>query len=381
MNQRGFAPILVVLSIILVIGLVIGGSLYLKQKTNKSSSSVTQSPSSAAESSELKTYKNDVFGVTFQYPASYKTENGGGLITILTPNLKYSTDAQNNSDSMVFSVAFSSADKYNSFEELKAKMSTNKAGTTITESIIGGNVKALHIISSKESQQVPVEEYIFLRNGYTFYIHKYPHPTNKQADFDKIISAFKFYQPTTTFQSTSVNLSTAWQDGTTMYSNSNLGITFEYPKTLEVQTPKIDNSLFSVRILTPDIPIEKRQSPEFDFNVYDENTMRILITEYPNTESLSLYDFIAKQNKTYPGNGITDTFDTYKKSLKQTNVPKEGSYVFEGNIGENPRKEVYFEHSGKVYLFGLGGGNNTGEGYSDDANKLFDNILKSIFFL
>lgn len=109
--------------------------------------------------------------------------------------------------------------------------------------------------------------------------------------------------------------------------------------------------------------------------------MRILITEYPNTESLSLYDFIAKQNKTYPGNGITDTFDTYKKSLKQTNVPKEGSYVFEGNIGENPRKEVYFEHSGKVYLFGLGGGNNTGEGYSDDANKLFDNILKSIFFL
>lgn len=241
MNQRGFAPILVVLSIILVIGLVIGGSLYLKQKTNKSSSSVTQSPSSAAESSELKTYKNDVFGVTFQYPASYKTENGGGLITILTPNLKYSTDAQNNSDSMVFSVAFSSADKYNSFEELKAKMSTNKAGTTITESIIGGNVKALHIISSKESQQVPVEEYIFLRNGYTFYIHKYPHPTNKQADFDKIISAFKFYQPTTTFQSTSVNLSTAWQDGTTMYSNSNLGITFEYPKTLEVQTSKIDN--------------------------------------------------------------------------------------------------------------------------------------------
>lgn len=381
MKQKGFAPILVVLSLILVAGLVIGVSFYLKQKMSKNSSSVTQSANPTVESSELKTYKNDVFGVTFQYPASYKTENGGGLITILTPNLKYSTDAQNNSDSMVFSVAFSSADKYTSFDELKTKMSTNKTGTTITESMIGDNVKALHIVSTKESQQVPVEEYIFLRNGYTFYIHKYPHPTNRQADFDKIISTFKFYQPTVTFQSTLVNLSTAWQDGTVKYANPNLGITFEYPKSLEIQTPKIDNSLFSVRILTPDIPIEKRQSPEFDFNVYNENTMRILITEYTNNENLSLYDYIAKQNKTYPGNGITENFDTYKKFLKQTNVPKEGSYVFEGNIGENPRKEVYFEHNGKVYVFGLGGGNNTGEGYSDDANKLFDNILKSIKFL
>lgn len=177
----------------------------------------------------------------------------------------------------------------------------------------------------------------------------------------------------------------AWQELTT-YTNPQLSISFKYPKSFLVTTNDTTSYAsnlrpsVSVTFATPEVPIERRQKQGFDWNSYDSNTMRVNVYQYDNPNKLSVYDFIAQINKTYAGNGIQETYETYKKYLKQTAIPKQGSYVFEGNKGENPTKEVYFESNGKIYLFVLSGGNNTGEGYSDDGNKLFENILGSINF-
>ena len=94
-----------------------------------------------------------------------------------------------------------------------------------------------------------------------------------------------------------------------------------------------------------------------------------------------MYDFIADQHKTYPGDGQTETFDTYKKDLKPTDLPKQGSYIFEGIVGENPVKTVYFTNKGEVYTFGLIGNCDTGGQYTPDAAAVFDDMLKSIKYL
>ena len=109
--------------------------------------------------------------------------------------------------------------------------------------------------------------------------------------------------------------------------------------------------------------------------------MSVSVSKYDNNQNFSLYDFIADQQKTYPGDGRTETIDMYKKGLKPTDVPKLGSYVFEGVIGENPVKTVYFTNNGKVYSFDLIGNCNTGGKYTPDAEAVFDTMLKSVKYL
>lgn len=110
------------------------------------------------------------------------------------------------------------------------------------------------------------------------------------------------------------------------------------------------------------------------------SVMRISISKYANIDHTSLYDFIKTINAQYPGNGITETFETYKKGLTVIDYPKQNSYQFIGNLSENPAKTVYFEHGDSFYSFSLYGGCNTGEGYSKDAENLFDTILHNMKF-
>lgn len=379
-HQKGFVSISVI-GVLVIIGLLVGGVIYIRYQPKSAPEALSPAPSANSSlTDEWQTYKNDVLGMTFQYPASHKLEKGAGSVTILSPNLKYSSEATENPDSLVFSIAFTSASEYSSFDELKSEISSGRMETT-NETLLGGEVKAMHAVSTKDSQGVPVERYEFLRNDKIFYIRKYPHPTTRQSDFDKIIDSLKFYQPTASFQSAPVLLKNAWDKGSSKFSDTGLSITFDYPKDFESKTFKTDEGKFSAAIATPDVPIEKRGVTEFDFKEFGDNTMRISINEYSNDKKLPLFDFIANQNKSYPGGGVIEAFETYKKYLKPTTIPKEGSFVFEGNISENPRKEVYFEHNGKVYLFGLGGGNDTGAGYTEDADKVFNAVLKSIKFL
>jgi hypothetical protein len=86
-------------------------------------------------------------------------------------------------------------------------------------------------------------------------------------------------------------------------------------------------------------------------------------------------------NKSYPGSGITESFETYRKNLTQSQLPKAGSFVFKGIIGENPVKKVYFTFKDKVYEFHLIGNCDTGGQYTPDAESVFDNMLKSVKYL
>ncbi len=201
--------------------------------------------------------------------------------------------------------------------------------------------------------------------------------------------------PSLTQPNNVMKLSDAWNLGTKTYSNPKIDIIFNYPsyfdvKEVDIQKENADwqaqyknnpnvkqplyTSTFYATFSTPNQ--ESVSSQEMC-----DNKMNISVQKYDNPQSFSLYDFIADSHKTYPGNGITETFDTYKKDLKTTTLPKAGSYVFEGIVGENPVKTVYFTNKGKVYTFGLIGNCNTGGQYTPDADKVFESILKSIKYL
>lgn len=120
-------------------------------------------------------------------------------------------------------------------------------------------------------------------------------------------------------------------------------------------------------------------SSKYDYSDCSD-VMRIFISKYANVDHTSLYDFIKTLNAEYAGNGITETFETYEKGLVTIDFPKPNSYQFTGNLSENPAKTVYFEHGDSFYSFTLSGGCNTGEGYSEDAENLFDSILKNLKF-
>lgn len=195
-----------------------------------------------------------------------------------------------------------------------------------------------------------------------------------------------------------VKLYSAWSLGTKIYSNPTIGITFEYPSYFETKESDVQKankewadkykndpnvkqplyrSNFSASFYTPDQELAVNQE-------FCDNNMSVSVQQYDNAQNLSLYDFIADLQRTFPGDGITetfDTFDTYKKGLKSTVVPKEGSYVFEGIVYENPVKTVYFTNKEKVYTFELIGNCDTGGKYTPDADKILQNMLNSVKYL
>lgn len=193
-----------------------------------------------------------------------------------------------------------------------------------------------------------------------------------------------------------VPLTTAWSLGTKTYSNPKIDITFEYPSFFKVEERDIQKanqewaekykndpdarqplykSSFHAILSTPGEPSEPVNQE------ICENKMSVSVQKYDNSQNLSLYNFIADLQKTYPGDGITETFETYKKDLKQTNIPQDGSYVFKGIVFENPVKTTYFIHKGKVYTFGLIGNCDTGGQYTPDASRVFESMLKSVKFI
>lgn len=206
--------------------------------------------------------------------------------------------------------------------------------------------------------------------------------------------------------SAAVELSKAWGLGTLRYSNPKINIAFEYPSYFELRETNVekDNEAWakeyknnpSVRqplykssfYLVLSTPNFQPKSSSDDTASYAKevddictNTMRISVQMYTNSKRMMLYEFIANLNKEYSGNGITETFDTYKKNLKLTALPKESSYVFEGIVSENPVKTVYFMNGEKVYSFDLIGSCGTGGRYTDDADKVLTSMLKSVKFL
>lgn len=195
------------------------------------------------------------------------------------------------------------------------------------------------------------------------------------------------------------SLATAWSGRLNLYSDSTLGISFQYPaffivnvidtakektegyyyaslnKDYEYRTYGIT---FSVPQLTDaQITDAANSDPNF-YSKYVDNIMYLTLSKYDNPRNLSLYDFLAIEYKVYAGNGIQATFDSFKQNLKSSAIPFPGSYEFVGNQGENPNRKVFFANKGKIYEFSLTGGLGTGQGYSADANNLLNNILQTV---
>lgn len=190
-------------------------------------------------------------------------------------------------------------------------------------------------------------------------------------------------------------LSDAWNLGTKTYTNPKLGITFSYPSYFLITDhdlakenadwAKMYKNNPTVKPLYDDAQLvvttfDSHNPADSVNNEICANKMTVTVSENDNPQNLSLYDFIADQNKTYPGNGVTESFDMYKKNLKESQLPKTGSYVFEGNMGENPVKVAYFENKNNVYTFFLRGNCDTGGQYSPAANTIFEQMLKSVKF-
>lgn len=210
--------------------------------------------------------------------------------------------------------------------------------------------------------------------------------------------------PTPTIQTTPVptqsnnvvRLSDAWVLGTKTFANPKIDITFDYPSYFNVKgidivkenadwqaqyknNPQVRQPLYTSTFYTT-FSTPGEPSDPVNREICD-NKMSVSVQKYDNPKNLSLYDFIADSHKTYPGDGITETFETYKKDLKAATLPKESSYEFEGIVGENPVKTAYFTNGVKVYTFGLIGNCDTGGQYTPDADKVFQNMLMSVKFL
>lgn len=220
-----------------------------------------------------------------------------------------------------------------------------------------------------------------------------------QVDFppaSKPISGIDNPSSTPTEKKDYIPLKNIWNSARKVYKNQNLDFSFEYPDYFRVEEVLIEKSNSDLARAYPDMTTDRAflatfSTPwthelnldESNSNFVSEvctNTMRFSVIKYLNKDNLILYDFIKRVNTRYAGNGIVETFDTYKKNLKETDFPKVGSYVFTGIVGENPKKHIYFVNNSNVYLFTLGGGCDTGAGYSQEAETVLNTLLENIKF-
>jgi hypothetical protein len=173
-----------------------------------------------------------------------------------------------------------------------------------------------------------------------------------------------------------IELSKIWEMGTQTYTNTRLDFTLEYPKILNVSSS--EDKYLRITFSTPDVSMGSYQQPGFDYNSYDENAMRVIITKFPNENNLSLDEVLADIYKGMGIDGKTQVIDTLRKDLKKTDFPIPGSLMHIGVLGESPSKRIYFSYKETVYEISLFGGNGTGQGYTKDAENIFDQMIESI---
>lgn len=86
MNQKGFAPI-IILFIVLVLGGIVGGMVYSRSKTNQATSVYPQPTTSQSDqTANWKTYANTRYGYSIRYPPewSLREENTDGTLVMLS---------------------------------------------------------------------------------------------------------------------------------------------------------------------------------------------------------------------------------------------------------------------------------------------------------
>lgn len=169
-----------------------------------------------------------------------------------------------------------------------------------------------------------------------------------------------------------IKLSTAWEK-TKIFSNNKIDIKFKYPALLNVREfdNNIDKDSFAAMLSTS----------ESGFLGNCDNEMYVFIKKQNNPKKLNLYEFITNINKDPLTNPKKDSSE-FKKSLSKREIPKQGSYIFDGINNQNPQKSfkikiVYFSHKEKVYSLALTGNCGSNKDYPKEASNIFDKMLKS----
>lgn len=190
-------------------------------------------------------------------------------------------------------------------------------------------------------------------------------------------------------------IASLWDNGTKEFSDPKLNITFSYPQDLVVEvidTKKEDAAyvakypsdpytlgLAYVTFQTRRVPSDVQSNSNFDYQFHDDNTARIIMNARDNSKGGSITDYLRREKSMSGIDGKTPVYVTLEQGITPVKVVGLDAYQYAGTGGgENFRKEYFIPYKNIMYEFSLLGGNNTGQGYSKDAEELLDMMVNSI---
>lgn len=151
------------------------------------------------------------------------------------------------------------------------------------------------------------------------------------------------------------------------YTNSSLGLTFQYPQGFAVTLNQTDANSQNITITSPATASDQ---------------MHITLTATKNTQNITLGNYLQALygQPSHPGGNPAITVDGIFKDFKVVNTPIQNSYSYVGNFGGSQSKVLLFSNKDEFYSVALYGGTGAGAGYSAQSEKTYDSILSTFKF-
>ncbi len=192
--------LLPLITVIAILAIAVAGFFFWqnKQSSNSTQDNIVEAPPTVTpEGSETKSYKNSKFGFSFDYPASFELTESNNNINLKNPATKLSEKEHPDSGRITISV------QPGTLANLMAQ--PNPINGSATREIY--RVYKTQRIAGKTAEVTfggccgGFGEYVFIENNGNLYIltlYGLTKPTDlryNQADFDQILSTFKFTTP------------------------------------------------------------------------------------------------------------------------------------------------------------------------------------------
>lgn len=163
--------------------------------------------------------------------------------------------------------------------------------------------------------------------------------------------------------------------GWTVYSNDEYRLTIKHPTRLKVEELSPSVIKFYSPEAAPDAIMPDEEETQDQFT---KQYVLILLQIHENPSRLPLNEAL-RQIYSRPGiDKRTTEFDTMEIHLQSYPNGPLGALTFEGSIGENPQKSVFFSYRDNIYQLTLYGSGGTGGEYSTTAEMIFDQMITTI---